>query len=100
MRLPVALAVLLALLAAGPALAQTGEPPLVLRGSSAPPPEPAPPAVVVLREVVYQPVYYPYTPDYLASLYFYRRPPAGLPAAPASVPNGWPLLGGLAPMRR
>jgi hypothetical protein len=83
----------------------------VLRGSSAPPPppEPAQPAVVVLREVVYQPVYsynpgysYPsfYGSSYFVRSYFPRFQPPAAPVMPAPVANGWPLLGGLAPMRR
>src|SRR5579872_7113691 len=77
-------------------------PPSVLRGSSAPvAPEPVRPNVVVLNQLVYQPVYAD-SPDYGYPLFYgsafqtrsfvpkFRSPPTT--AAPAPVPNGWPLL--------
>jgi hypothetical protein len=91
----------------GEATAGMPDPPsvAVLRGSSAPPPpaEPAPPNVVVLNQVVYQTVAYPYYAGYFVPSFFGAssfRPPVVAPVAPAPIPNGWPLLGALGPLRR
>ncbi len=74
----------------------------VLRGSSAPPPEPAPPSVIVVPQVVYQPVPYPYYTGYVVPSFFggsfFRHPPVPT-FTPKPLPNGWPLLGVHAPMR-
>jgi hypothetical protein len=81
MRLWRLLLALPALGVAGPAFAEAGEPPLVLRGSSAPPPA-APPQVivqtVVYPEIVYVPAYYPaysFYPAYYIQPWQFRRSP-------------------------
>ena len=64
----------------GPAFAEAGEAPLVLRGNSAPPP-PSPPQVVVptvvYPEIVYVPAYYPaysFYPGYFVQPQRFMRP--------------------------
>ncbi len=76
-----------------PALAEV----TILRGSSAPPPAapPAEPVPVVVREIVYTPVYYA-SPLYIAVRPHHIVQPAPAPVAlgvTSGGASGWPLFG-------
>ena len=95
MRLLALLLLAIGVVGAGPAFAEV----VILRGSSAPPPAapPVEPVPVVVREIVYTPVYYA-IPVYLAVRPHPIAQPAPAPVA-SGVASGWPLFGPSSPRR-